>query len=60
MTKVAKQKTQQVEQKTYLLERLGSFKFHHYVKKKQKNQISLSVFSGTRCFLASKLLTTKL
>lgn len=47
MTKVAKQKTQQAEQKTYLLERLGSFKFHHYVKKRQKNQISLSVFSGT-------------
>ena len=34
MTKVTKQKTQQVEQKTYLLERLGSFKFHHYVKKR--------------------------
>jgi len=60
MTKFTKQKTQQIEQKTYLLERLGSFKFHHSVKKRQKNQISLSVFSGTLFFLASKLLTTKL
>lgn len=32
MTEVTKQKTQQVEQKTYLFERLGFFKFHHYVK----------------------------
>ena len=59
MTKVTKQKTQQVEQKTYLLE-TGVFQVSSLCKEEtEKSNFTFSVLRYT-FFLASKLLTTKL